>query len=205
MTTYLDLAIPVSSYLKVANLVLDGVEAVTGTADQAKPILGIRQEFSPVEPGYCALIAAPDIDEKLLWVKKDKLYYGRSADQAQPFRKSDYVLYSITSPAIEDINVSKLSFYKSWQLVLKDAQMASKPDFKESAKVNLAAVLADISVSPDLTDPHKEALCEKYIQTATTLIKSAEGLGKLGEPTAESGKPAGLASLRSKALAVRDI
>lgn len=97
----LDFSTAVSTYVKVADVVLDGVEALLELGD-TDPLIGLRKEFDPdagevLEPGYFALI---DMDESELntdelWVRDSRLVYGKSLADAKPFRDADYVLYSI--------------------------------------------------------------------------------------------------------------
>jgi hypothetical protein len=198
--TALDFANALSAYMKVADVVLDGIEALTGTDGSADPIIGIHKAFDSTETGYFALIdtvqSSPEVGK--LWVRDQRLVYGQSLVDAAPFREAEYVLFSVAAVARKD--VSKLPFYQTWQQVVQEANKSSKQDIWESAKVNMAALLGMLDTSPDLTAPHATALGDEWIATMNRMHQRAVGLSNLGPQ--EEAEASDLDHIRSKALAV---
>jgi hypothetical protein len=199
MAKALDFAVPVSAYLKVAGAVMDGVEVLTGTDGTADPLIGRRDAFSPVEPAYYVLTNAPEADLGDLWVRDKCLVQGTSPEKATSFRQAEYVLYSITTAKRDD--VSKLPFYPTWQHVLQEVNKSSKQDIWDSAKANMAALLGMLDTSPDLTEPHKAALADKWIATMKTLHERAVSTSSLA-PAREAVPPSDLDRVRAKAVSV---
>jgi hypothetical protein len=198
----LDFVVPLSTYIKVAGVVLDGVEALTGTDGATDPLIGRRDAFQPVEPGYFVLTGAPMSSLDDLWVRDRQLVQGPSLAEATPFRDADYVLYSVTATQRED--VSMLPFYQTWQNVVQEANKSSKEDVWENAKANMAALLGMIDTSPDLTETHKARLGEEWIATMKTLHDRAVRLSNLGEARAP-GRASDLDHIRAKAVSVLDM
>jgi hypothetical protein len=194
----LDFAIPLGAYTKVANVVLDGVEAITRTGESTTPLMGRRNAFSPVAPGYFALIDRSHIDTDSLWVRNGQLLSGPDFDRAQPFREVDFVLYSISR--VERDNVSTLSFYPLWHRVCEEAIRSSKKEIWESTKANMAALAGSIVVSPDLTEPHKFRLVDEYIETMQALHNRAISLANLGH--AEASQDSDLDRIRDTAVSI---
>jgi hypothetical protein len=169
-----------SAYTKVASSVLEGIEEVTGANEAAKAVLGRRQEFSPVECGFYALIdgsiPAPKADS--LWVRKRELVIGDSLDNAEPFRAADYLLYSISAIKRED--VSGLPFYPAYIQVMEEAQKARRKDIWESAKVKMSSLYSLLHASPDLTRTHAKQLADEWTAEMVALRDRALSLSKLG-------------------------
>src|SRR5436309_885560 len=84
-------------YIKVADVVLGGVETLLGLAT-TKPLVALRREFDPdgqdvFEPGYFALIhkSENEVAADRLWVRGNRLVQGDSLAAATPYRDADYV------------------------------------------------------------------------------------------------------------------
>jgi hypothetical protein len=179
----LDFSTTLSSYLKVANAVMDGVEALLGLK-QTVPIVGLRKELDPdagdtLAPGYFALFDAPDteVDAKQLWVKNDQLLVGNSLDSAKPYRSNDYVLYSLAQTA-ERGDPDLLPFQTLWDRVHADASQPTDEHWK-SAKANMLSLFQTISASPDLTASQASALTDGYIAKMKVLHEKAVSLSTL--------------------------
>jgi hypothetical protein len=204
----LDFAVPLSSYTKLAGVVLDGVEAVLGIDGAAKPIVGERKQLDPVQTGYFALVDCPEttIDAHQLWVRDNELVFGADLESAQPLRQvrerennpADYVLYSITSSERDD--VSKLPFFETWQRIVREAERSSKADIWESAKANMTTLLEMLHTSPDLTSPHAARLAKEYLDDMVATHEQAVRLAKLGGATAQ--EPSDIDDIRAQAVAV---
>lgn len=200
--TVLDLVMPVGTYAKMAGLVLDGVETLTGTDGPMDPLIGRREAFGPVEPGYFVLTSAPISKPEHLWVREKQLVQGTSLEEATPFQHDDYVLYSVV-PAQRD-DVSTLPFFPTWQHVLQEAVKSSKKDIWESAKANMAALLGMVYTSPDLTETHAAQLDEEWTETMCELNKRARLLAKRG-PAQQPAPASDLDRIRTRAVSVLDL
>ena len=199
----LDFSTVLSTYMKVANVILDGVEALLGL-NSTTPVVGLRKQFNPgaggVRPGYFALINASEgaIKEEDLWVRDRKLLYGSKFETARPFRDADYVLYSITKTPKRD-DLSTLPFYPLWERVRKEA-MIPKEDPYLNAKANMTILAQDMMLSPDLTEEQANDLADEYSERMKTLHDSA--VKRAQRAPGEEVEPSELDRVRSKALSI---
>lgn len=176
-----DFSTAVASYLKMADVVLDGVEALIGSED-VKPLIGISKQFRPedLQPDYFALIDMPEeeLNAYEMWVRDRRLAYGKSLSDAKPFRDAEYVLYSITqSPKRTD--VSTLPFYPQWERVVEEASKPTPANW-ESAKANMLSLYQTMMLSPDLTRKHSQELTQEYIAEMKEIYKRAVEVAELG-------------------------
>src|SRR5215813_6181823 len=98
LASVVDLSQSLSSYLKIANLLVRTVGDVLGENKENRPVIGLRKEFDGDEgfgPGYFALINAKSMDRNKLWVRESSLWFGDKEDALIEFTQADYVLYSI--------------------------------------------------------------------------------------------------------------
>jgi hypothetical protein len=209
----LDFSTTLASYLKVANAVLDGLEALLGLK-QTVPIVGLRKELDPdandkLTPGYFALFDAPDtqVDPKELWVKNDQLHIGSNLASAKPYRNADYVLYSLAQTT-ERSDSDLLPFQSQWDRVHADAAQPTDEHWK-SAKANMLSLFQTIAASPDLTAIQASSLTDGYIEKMKLLHKRAVDLSTLsGESFTPAMKtPDELAAddARSKSVSLLDL
>jgi hypothetical protein len=185
-TKIFDYATALGSYMKVATLILDGVEAVLGT-DGDKMLIGLRTEIDPdagddLSAGYYALIDAPGVKGSELWVVDHQLYHGATAAQAKQFRAANYVLYSITR-AGDRTDVPQLPFYSQYQRVIELAMQSSTDAQWKVAKASMATLSQALRQSPDLTTPHGERLRERYTADMVEERQKAIDLSTLHYPT----------------------
>jgi len=192
-----DFGTALSTYLKVAGVVLDGVEAVLGLKD-SDPIVGLRCEFDQdakkdgFKPGYFALISPGfTVDPNQLWVRDRHLFYG-----AQPFRAADYVLYSITQTD-ERSDIDLLPFHPLWKRVEREA-MGRTDQHWESAQANWSSLYQDIWFSPDLTKKQAKALTKEWEGDLNSHHETRES--ERGD--ADEVEPPELEAIRSGSLAI---
>jgi hypothetical protein len=204
--TVLDFVVPVGTYAKMAGLVLDGVETLTGTGGPMDPLIGRRDAFKPVKPGYFVLTNAPASSLNDLWVRNKQLVQGTSIKKAAPFRDvvqdADYVLYSVTTTQRDD--VSTLPFYQAWERVREEANKSSTKPIWENTKANMAALMGMIDTSPDLTETHASRLIDEWIAKMKRRHDRAVALADMGEaqqPAAASD----LDHIRAKAVSVLEM
>lgn len=192
----LDFSAQLGVYLKIAAVVLDGVESLFETG-QVQPIIGYRTEFDPdagrpLLPGYYALLAnsSGEVQPDRLWVKENRLCYGqdlRSAVSVQdggssPLRGTEFVLYSLVQSE-ERSDLELLPFYPLWERVQREATQPGEEHFK-SAKANMLSLYQTMSISPDLTEPHAARLLDEFVAKMQDLHRRAVELERLGMPAA---------------------
>ncbi len=182
----------VSQYTKVADIVLDGIDELLSN-DDLQPVVGQRNEFQALSndflPGYYVLIDAPeeDIDPKKLYIRKHQLYYGNSADTAEPFRDADYVLYSILSGSSRN-DIETLPFHQQFRDLQQLITGMPNIDESEKALINgkLFALQGMLRSSPDLIRPQVSELIEEYREEIKQMIDDRRELS--GERKAASSK-----------------
>ena len=145
----IDYSTQLSAYLKVAGVVVDGIEELAGITGGLNPIAGYASPFN--EPGYFALINTPQgqLDANELWVVDDELRKGKDQDSSKPFRESDYILYSINGTTTRD-DIRFLPFYASFDKIIDDASKTDKASW-DRAKTDMSTLYLTMYKSPDLT------------------------------------------------------
>jgi len=182
-TKVFDFASALGQYLKVADLVLDGVDGLLG-GDGTNTLAGLRKEIDPgaddmIAGGYYALIDKPGIDRFKLWVREHQLTYGDSMADAKPFREADYLLYSITQTA-ERTDLAVLPFYPLYQRVIEQAMQATTSDRWKTTKADMVALAQTLRFSPDLTRKQARDLRERFQNEMVQEHDKAVDNAKLG-------------------------
>jgi hypothetical protein len=188
----LDYSTSLNSYLKVAHVVLDGVEELIGIKG-ISPLMGLRKEFHPevgdlLKPNYFALINKPEDElkkvfekkfnmklkklQEVLWVIDNQLYVGKSFDEAEYFPEikfgdnnnyvPDYVLYSLRAGTTRGDVES--SDFPFGEVLKQVRKQATTGDDKnyEIAVADLASLWQMMYLSPDLTTKHARELKKQY-------------------------------------------
>jgi hypothetical protein len=196
----LDFTTMLSTYVKVAGIVLDGVESMLNKTD-VQPLIGLRKEFPSdvFESQYFALVNMPEskFNPNELWVRNGQLVHGDNLPDAKPYRDSDYVLFSINRTSERD-DVETLPFYPLWNRVVEEARVA-KEDNWESAKTAMSNLYLAMRLSPDITESHAEALADDYITKMQAIQTTACKIAKLGDVKT---KPSELDGIRAKSLSI---
>ena len=177
----LSFATVVETYLKVANVVVSGVEELAGLGN-LDPLLGIRREFDPdagdpFTPGYFVLTQKTDLDVSKLWVKGGQLLSGDTLASAQPFRDAAYALYSVM-PTTERSDVDTLPIYALYQEAKKKAALPGNENW-DVAKASLSAMYQLMVTSPDLLADHADKLTDGYIAELQKIHGRADTLKSL--------------------------
>jgi hypothetical protein len=174
----LDFATALTTYVKVAGVVLDGVQSLFQMGNGTKPIVGYRKEFDPeagdvLGPGYFALIDADEMDVDLdkLWVRDHQLWAGDSSEASKPFRDADFVLYSIVR-ANARTDERTLPFYPLFQRMQKSASSDNEADWQR-AKADMSSLWQTLVLSPDLTTSQAKQLKQEYRATLADLLKQS--------------------------------
>jgi hypothetical protein len=187
----LDVACALGTYTKVAEGLVDGVEALLGLKDTVDPLIGWRHEFDPdagdrLEPSYFVLIDGqsddadrPPIDISQLWVKEGRLFKGDSGPQEE-FRDADYLLYSIVKSSRRG-DVTSLPFYPLFE---RAKQEASVPDDNSwiRARSDMLSLYQTLILSPDLTRPHADELGSQYHAELKNVHRQAAKYGSVVMP-----------------------
>ncbi|MGK7876687.1 MAG: hypothetical protein AB4426_26360 [Xenococcaceae cyanobacterium] len=180
----IDFSTALSTYIKVADVILDGFETLF-SLDNTQPLIGIRQEFDPgagdeLKPSFFALIDKPEseLDVNQLWVRDNQLVYGASLTEAKPFREAGYVLYSLLQTS-ERQDETTLPFYPLYEKVKEAATIPAQDSWKR-ARANMFTLYQNLILSPDLTPPQARSLTNKYVTEMKELYAVAVGLGALG-------------------------
>ncbi|MFX0205520.1 MAG: hypothetical protein ACFFDT_06000 [Candidatus Hodarchaeota archaeon] len=195
----LDFSTALSTYMKVAGVVMDGVESLFGL-DTTKPLIGFSKQFNPskgFEPSYFALINMPNskLDTADLWVQDGQLVYGKSLSNAKPFRHADFVLYSITQTS-ERTDETTLPFYSQWERVVKEATVPMEDNW-QSAKSNMLSLYQTLMLSADLIRKQAEKLAKKYKDEMKRIHDNAVEMAELGR---EKKEPSELDIFRDQSL-----
>lgn len=147
----LDYSTQLGAYIKIAGVIIDGIESLAGITNGFNPVMGYTTPFSG--PGYYALINKPQtqVDSDQLWVVNDELRQGKDQDSAKPFLGSDtdYVLYSVNGAKARN-DMEFLSFYASYQKILDDAARNDDSSWKR-AVTDMSTLYMTMYKSPDLT------------------------------------------------------
>lgn len=173
-----------SSYVKMTNIILDGVEELFDT-QEIEPIIGYRREFitdvqDDFRTGFYVLMNSDsaDLDPKRFFVKDRSLHYGDSMATAKPFVSDDYVLYSVeATPERNDSNT--LAFHKQFidlQNQLSRISGIITEDHKKALSALLFSLNDAIWVSPDLVLEQKRALQQFYRQDIVAMIGNRQSL-----------------------------
>jgi hypothetical protein len=149
-TKIFDFATALGAYLKVGNLILDGIEALTGNGGN-NLLAGLRNEINPDAgdtfiPGYYALIDQPGVKPEELWVRDNQLYCGGAEADLKPFRNADYLLYSIMQTA-ERTDLIKLPYYSDYERVIGLAAQSTTEDQWKATKANMSALFLKLRLS----------------------------------------------------------
>jgi hypothetical protein len=186
----LSFATGLGAYLPVAGILLDGVDALLGL-EAVTPLMGFRKEFDPdagddFVPSWLALVDVPEgeLDPAQLWVRGGRLLEGPDPDDLHPFRRADFVLYSIRQQD-ETRELEILPFYPLWERVEDAAMKAGKESGDrnwESARSDMRSLAQTMERSPDLTEKQADTLTDMYIKRAQAL---RERTGKIEGMDAE--------------------
>ena len=175
------------NYLKIANIIIDGMAALADSKE-VKPFIGIRESYEDgnIQPGYFALINADDdgLKKENFFVIDGELFYGETKDAAKPFRDNDYVLYSILKKDRRS-DYETLPYYALWKELdtfVSDYPLAADNKSIDMAKLKqegnrrLFAIGNLLRLSPDLTGDQNAALYASYFAKLNQLYGMKETL-----------------------------
>ncbi len=153
----IDFSKSVGNFLKIGNVIMDGVEALLGF-QETQPIVGINNNFGQAanntfKPGYYALVNHDQVDKSKFWVKNNELHYGDSMASATPYRNDDFVLFKIGLAYKRDDEQS-LPFYQDYKKIYEYIKNQVELDVKqrENLRSRMTQLAVAIKLSPDLTE-----------------------------------------------------
>ncbi|OLF18201.1 hypothetical protein [Actinophytocola xanthii] len=197
-----DVTASIGTHLKVASLVLDGLDHVLGL-EESVPLLGHRIELDPVDgftAGHHVLALEGELDPETLWVRDNRLLRGRTEDDARPVDDADYVLYSVAQD-VERNDVEQLPWFRPlWARVVREAGVPSE-DAWRGAKAHMAVLAEMLELSPDLTRDQARRLREELVVDLRHLHDRALELAELG-PADENGE---FGALRRHTVEILDL
>jgi hypothetical protein len=177
----IDFGTSFGTYVKVANVVLDGLDRVLGLKDTV-PMLGHRIEFDPVDgfrPGHHVLALQGELDPDRLWVRNNRLLHGPTPDSARPVDHADYVLYSVAQED-ERNDAEQLPWFRPlWKRVVHESN-AGREDAWRTAKAHMAVLSQALELSPDLTRGQARQLRKQLIDDMKVLHDNAVSVHELG-------------------------
>jgi hypothetical protein len=191
----LDFSPILSPYTKIAEVLMSGFESLFN-AGGLSPFAGLRDSFGPninvfFRPAYFAIIDEEKVDQSKLWVKEKQLMKGSSLATATPYRDADFVLYSFVSPTNnERDDLDNLPFNPLWQRVRGEAKSPiDDPNYK-NARILMANLDQEVSLSPDLTEAQAESLVTEYYDRIHADHELAKRRGAMGEEkdTSDEGR-----------------
>jgi hypothetical protein len=171
-----------SQYLKVADVVFDGIKDIIGPA---KDRTGMYESYDLKEDSGYYVITNLDtqshqIDKNNLVVNNNELYYREGNKQVhfyEKFTESDYVLYCIE---IKDKRTDMDRFFFNEQTsTLIDQAIKVGNDWETDVMPFIQELGKVILKSPDLTDKQSKELWEKFVYDALDNFKRIKKYGKL--------------------------
>jgi hypothetical protein len=203
----LDFTTALSASLKVAGVVLEGIQTLAGAGD-TQSLVSVRHEFDPdgsdeVRPGYFVLVDEDErkVDPGQLFVRNRRLVAGKDIDSAVSFRQASYVLYSLIQ-TIPRSDYTSLPFYDQWAEVEREANEPNEKG-KARAKAILSAMVLKMLQSPDLTEDHADLLEKELTDRMLALHERAVRRGS--RAAGDTRKRTRLDQIRDRAGSILDL
>ncbi len=153
-----------SSYLSIANPVMDGIESFLDMEDQMQFRLGYRNEFEDPETssnnqlrsGYYLMIRNKDasIDTKNFWIKENQLFTGNHKDHLKPYTDNDYIIYEIAHLDVRN-DYTTFDFHAKWKEI---QDLIWKTSNKNETIEIYQHMIHLIWANSDLIDSHRKKL-----------------------------------------------
>jgi hypothetical protein len=178
-----------ASAINISKIVTDGINELVDS-ESIEGLACFRREFDGDSsigfyPGSYLLLeeSISEEEKKKFYVKENKLYHGSNSNNAQPYRRGDYVLFSIEqNPKRSDYK--SFPFYRHFQEAEKMASKRPMNDYrKEEIQNLLLSILVEMKQSPDLTGAHAEILNKEFYNKIEKMTKENYKLGEaMGTP-----------------------
>lgn len=167
--TYMtEFATVASGYLKIARVIVDGVDAITDS-DEVKPLIGVRDEYDAgdtMKPAYYALINQEEkqYTRDQFFVKNNELFFGNSLSSCSRFRADDYILYSIRAYDTRT-DLEALPFFADWKALnteVTNFDHKLKDEERRKVYAKLFGLNNLMRFSPDLTGAQAKLIAEEF-------------------------------------------
>jgi hypothetical protein len=200
MSSALDFSQMLSTYLKVADVLVDTVSEVIGSNAENEPLIGFRKEFAAGDdftPGYFVIADGNAANKDKWWVREKELRTGNDLQSAL-YTDSNFVLFSIGQKTERDDYEKFSPLGEMWKQVKSEATRP-KDEAWEMAKIAMSTLYQAMTISPDLTEDHANALNDELVARMKRLLERTLGNLRMGgEP--EAAEDDTLARSRRKAL-----
>lgn len=159
----------VSAYLKMADAVLDGVDAVLGHA-QTEPVLGFRAEFPDrADAGTFAVLPEP-LPAAELWLSDGVLSRGAPSAHT-PLAGITHVTYTVR--AVPPVDLQTMPWFKLlWGRIVQWADIPND-EAKSVAQTYLGALYEELLTSPDIARGTVDAIYAEWEDRARTIHAAA--------------------------------
>jgi hypothetical protein len=195
-TAIFSAATNLTAYLKVADVVLDGVEGLLGIGD-VEPIAGRRHEIDPdldtdLGTGYFVLSEA-ELNVDQIWVESRRLRTrGAPTAPLEDVSGTDYMLYSLGTTQTRT-DIEQLSFHRTIREAEKLANVDASSDGWKRAKAMMTTGFTEIIDSPDLSRVQGDQLRASYRERLLSLHAEAEANANMAGEVGSGRRAAALA------------
>ena len=167
----------ISTYLEVADHVMDGVQELMGLS-ATETRFAFQRTINPqinqdLKPTYVALIDADEqtINKSDLAVVERRLQ-RKSGKTGESYRENDFVLLQVAQ-GVKRTDERLLSFYPLYETTRDLAAVAATGSAWDDAKANFNTLKLALLNSPDLTRPDYVRLRDEYLNEVIELRKEA--------------------------------
>jgi hypothetical protein len=189
-----DLSTTLSTYVKIGEAVLDGVETLLGY-QQMQPLLGYRIEFEDkLQPGTFVVTPAK-LAESQLWLMDGELRQGADSASATAVQATSYVTYTVGMAEPTDLETLPW-FAPLWKRIVQWANIPTD-EAKDVAKDYLAALYEEIATSPDVARDSADTLYSQWEARARNIHQVARNRASWGPSDPHED------TVRARALAIR--
>src|SRR5690554_2175737 len=173
----------ISGYSKIANMVLDNIETLFDSQD-IEAVMGYRQEFVPAVQdnfftGYRVLMNSDEgkLDRSRFFVRNNSLYYGQSLEDSEPYRRDDYILYSMMAATHRD-DTESLPFHQQYLELQKmiAGMVELSGDERKLINGKLFSLQDAVRMSADLVRPQIIDQINLYRQDLKEMIDARKPL-----------------------------
>jgi hypothetical protein len=171
----LDPSHTLTAYLKVAETLVDGVEAILGLR-QTVPLMGYRVTINPqinqeLTPDYWVIIdedsAHKEVQPERFRVRGQRLHAVDPQGKEAEYRDHDFVLFRIAQ-GDKRTDERTLPFFPLWTAA-KDLAARGDDAFWKEAKAHFNTLKRSLLNSADLTVPDSQRLRDDYMKELTKL------------------------------------
>ena len=176
----------ISGYSKIAHMVLDHIETMFDS-HEIEPVIGYRQEFVPAVrdnfvSGYNVLMNSDEnhLDRSKFFVRNNSLYYGQSLEDSEPFRRDDYILYSMMAASSRD-DTEALPFHQQYLELQKmiSGMVELSSDERKLINGKLFSLQDTIRMSADLVRPQIVDQINLYRRDLKDMIDARQPLSRV--------------------------